>query len=299
VKELVSGHMYLSSRNETPFTSLTPDFIRALHILFYTYRDEEDVQLIIIDPRRLKSGSCLPCNKVRGQCGLQEEAVYNTEVLVWGAIPATSIIQVWRRKDIVKSGIFTGYPAIDSLPQKTKLAELRQYIKEHSYQFNAVKVSKALVRLGMDPSSAQTKQVFLFLLARIEGIEAQKLFHKAEIQLEEARAKDIHSFDSVTYTAYIAAGKQKFVELLKKEPEHRLHGCRCKKQAACRNGAHCILDWLEMQANELCPSVERWMQSRQDQNLQTVSDETDAGDATWQLWLAQHARKGYFIGFAD
>ena len=155
VRTNVERHADWSNRDATPFTSLTPDFLRALHIAFYSYHDKSDVRILIVDPRRLKNGSSLSCinNWIRAKCGLKEESIYDTEVLVWGEIPSSSIICQWQHETLVKSRLFSGYPSIHHLPQNTRLAELRLHVSQHSNEFKVKNIIKALRKLGVDISS--------------------------------------------------------------------------------------------------------------------------------------------------
>ncbi len=296
----MDGHSRLSNKDATSFTSLTPDLLRALHIAFYTYRDKSDVRIIIIDPRRLKSGSSLPCNRVRAQCGLKEESIYNTEVLVWGSIPASSIIHQWSRESIANSLLLTGYPAIHRLPQNTNLAALRLHVLQESSQFNATTVRRALIQLGMDPSSMYTKQVYMFLLGLIEGIEVQKCFNDVENRLNETRSQDIKIFESAAYAAFIARGRRQFVTLLREWSEVGFYGYSCARQAGHLHGARCIADRLTIEADEFCPSFEKWLQIRQNEYLQdAILDVTEMAGTTFEGWLSDHRTNGYYIGFAD
>ncbi|KAJ6789246.1 hypothetical protein PWT90_10395 [Aphanocladium album] len=300
VRTNVERHANWSNRDATPFTSLTPDLLRALHIAFCSYHDKSDVRILIVDPRRLKKGSSLSCNWIRAKCGLKEESIYDTEVLVWGEIPSSSIIHQWQREALVKSGLFRGYPSIHRLPQNTRLAELRLHVSQHSNEFKVKTIIKALRELGMDISSMYAKQVFMFLLGRVEGIEVQKHLREAEDQLICTRSQDIEIFDAAAYAEHIARGGEGFVAFLKQWSEVGCYGYSCKMGAECLHGAKCMVNYFTLRAEEFCPSHETWLQVRQSNYLRdALLNGAEEEAITFEMRLAAVGNKGYYIGFAD
>ncbi len=289
-----------ANREATPFTSLTPDLLRALYIAFNTYHDKKDVRILIVDPRRLKNGSSLSCNWIRAKCGLKEESIYNTEVPVWGEIPSSSIIHQWQPETLITSGLFRGYPSIHRLPQNTRLADLRLYVSRHSNEFKTETIIRALRELGMGVSSIYAKQVFMFLLGRVEGIEVQKLFREVENRLMGTRSQDMVTFDAAAYAAHIARGRERFVALLNQWSEFGCYGYSCRMGAGCLHGAKCIVHYLALQAEELCPSRETWLQARQSNYLRdALLNGAEEEGITLEMRLTAVRKKGYYIGFTD
>lgn len=144
----IGRHQNLSNRKPTPFISLTPDLIRALHLMFYTYKDETNVEISLICPWKLTPGSYIPLNDLRTMCGLPTKHIYNTETLVWGEIPASSIICQWQREQIVSSDLLQTFPALTNLSPEARLQDLRDNLRCVIPPFFARKVAQALVKLG-------------------------------------------------------------------------------------------------------------------------------------------------------
>lgn len=171
--ESIDRHSDLDNRKPTPFISLTSDLIRALHLVFYTYR-QSDARILLICAWKLKPGSYIPLNDLRKTCGLPSKNIYNTETLVWGKIPATSIICQWHRVDIVRSGLLGVFPALTNLQPAAKLCDLRHGLFRNIPPFFARNVARALVDLRMEPSRFQIKQVFFVLLSRAAGFPVEQ-----------------------------------------------------------------------------------------------------------------------------
>ncbi|KAG8531637.1 uncharacterized protein KY384_003268 [Bacidia gigantensis] len=200
-------HQNFSNRKPTPFISLTPDLIRALHLMFYTYKDETNLKISHICPWKLTPGSYIPLNDLRTMCGLLTKDIYNTETLVWGEIPASSIICQWQREQIVTSGLVDIFPALTNLSPKARLQDLRDSLRCVTPPFFARKVAQALVKLGMEASRFQIKQVFLFLLGQAAGYRVEKELGNVEAQLESRFPEVVDKFERAAYELSMAIGK--------------------------------------------------------------------------------------------
>ena len=203
----IGRHQNLSNRKPTPFISLTPDLIRALHLMFYTYKDETNVKISLICPWKLAPGSYIPLNSLRTMCGLLTKHKYNTETLVWGEIPASSITCQWQREQIVSSGLLQTFPALTNLSPEAWLQDLRDNLQCVIPPFFARKVAQALVKLGMEASRFQIKQVFPFLLGQAAGYLVKKERENVEAQLKSCFPEVVDEFERAAYELSVANGK--------------------------------------------------------------------------------------------
>ena len=152
----------------------------------------------------------------------------------------------------------------------------------------------------MDISSMYAKQVFMFLLGRVEGIEVQKLFREAENQLIGTRSQNIEIFHTAAYSAHIARGSERFVAFLKQWSEVQCHSYSYRMGAGCLHGAKCIVHYLTLQAEEFCPSHETWLHVRQgNYSRDALLNGAEEEVVTFEMRLAAVGKKGYYIGFAD
>ncbi|TVY13539.1 hypothetical protein LARI1_G009266, partial [Lachnellula arida] len=140
----IERHAILSNRNPTPFLSLTNDLVRALHIAFCAYRYEADVVIILICPWMLTAGSYITCNDLRSKCRLGRKAIYNTEILVWGKVPAQSIICKRPRSELYRSGLLDVFPSLGKLERGLPLDGLRRRLRSDFPSISSTKVASAL-----------------------------------------------------------------------------------------------------------------------------------------------------------
>jgi hypothetical protein len=132
----------------------------------------------------LTAGSYITCNDLRSKCRLGWKAIYNTEILVWGEVPAQSIICRWPRSEIYRSGLLDVFPSLGKLERGLPLDGLRRRLSGDFSSISSTKVASALVYLGMEPSHFQIKQVFIFLLGQASGYSVEKVLGNVEAQLE-------------------------------------------------------------------------------------------------------------------
>lgn len=76
-------------------------------------------------------------------------------------------------------------PSLSRIGLKPRVAELRRLLRDDSQRLSAVKIAKALVRLGIDPERLWIKQIFVFLLGTAIGHEVEKQPKEAEQQLKQ------------------------------------------------------------------------------------------------------------------
>lgn len=307
--EFVKSHAYLTNRLQTPFISVTPDLIRAFQIAFYMYQDKADVTILVIDPGLLNEGSSLPCNEIRSKCGIGRKDIYNTEVLVWGEIPAESIVCRWRREDIIQSGLLDACPSLDQLhPTMTldgrlhstmKLDELRRHIAANFDKFTAVTVANALVSLGMDPSSVYTKQIFLFLLGQAAGYAVQKEYGDVERPLREIFRSHIEEFEQSAYKTACMLGKERLLAYFKHNYSHDIRGHYHSELGTCLSkDREWRLRWARHMKTTLCPSYEAWWVQRE-KELHIQAAWVESTDGGLRSWLNERSNRVTYIGFVS
>jgi hypothetical protein len=211
LRTYIERHAILSNYNPTPFLSLTTDLLRALHIALYTYRDKADVAILLICPWMLTAGSYITSNNLRSKCRLGPKAIYNTEILVWGEVPAKSVICRWPRSEIYCSGLLDVFPSLGKLKPGMRLDDLRCRLRGDFPSFSSTKIASALVYLGMEPSHFQIKQVSNFLLGQAVGYSVEKVLGDVEAQLEAALSPVIEEFEQASHELTVSAGKKRLV----------------------------------------------------------------------------------------
>jgi hypothetical protein len=194
----IERHAILSNCNPMPFLSLTNDLLCALYIAFCIYRDKADVAILLICPWMLTAESYITCNDLRSKCGLGQKAIYNTEILVWGEVPAKSVFCRWPWSEIYCSGLLDMFPSLGRLKPGMRLDDLRCRLRGDFPFFSSTKVASALVYLGMEPSHFQIKQVFIFLLGQAVGYAVEKVLGNVEAQLEATLLPVIEEFEQAS-----------------------------------------------------------------------------------------------------
>ena len=156
---------------------------------------------------RLTPGSYIPLNDLRTMCGLPTKHIYNTETLVWGEIPSSSITCQCQQERIVSSGLLDIFPALTNLSPEARLQDLRDNLACILPPFFAQKVAQALVKLGMEASRFQIMQVFLFLLGQAAGYSVGKELGNVEAQLKSCFPEVVDEFERAAYELSVASGK--------------------------------------------------------------------------------------------
>lgn len=212
-------HQYLGkhgnkyNRDPTPFISITNDLLRAFSIAFRSQAENEeveDVAIILISSRLLAKGSYVKCGGFRCKCGFVQDPKYNTEILVWGEIPARSILHRWPLLKIRESGLFNIFPSFKLPVPNWETSSLRLRIKTDVIPLSPSEIATALVRLGMDPRGFEMKQVFIFLIGKTKGWKVEQDMDKTEARKEAAKTepdreaekqfrKQIEEFDKAAY----------------------------------------------------------------------------------------------------
>jgi hypothetical protein len=207
----VRRHAQFGNRIPTPFISVTDDLLRALSIAFRAYTDKEDVAILLVDPWKLAAGNYLRCNSLRSKIGLGCKDVYNTEILIWVEIPLDSIICRWGRSYILNSELLDVLPSLRHLSPNADLSSLRDTLRDDTDSFSPGKVTTTLVNLGMNPSSFQVKQVFLFLLGEVEGYRVETFPQGIKSKLESLFPLKIQEYDQAAHQLSLTLGRKESI----------------------------------------------------------------------------------------
>jgi len=305
----IGRHQNLSNRNPTPFISLTPDLIRALHLVFYTYKDETNVKISLVCPWKLTPGSYIPLNDLRNMCGLPTKHKFNTETLVWGEIPASSIICQWQRAQIVSSGLLGIFPALSNLVPETRLSDLRANLRCVIPPFFARKVAQALVNLGMEASRFQIKQVFLFLLGQAGGYSVEKELDNVEAQLESRFPEVVDEFERAVHELSVAIGKgQKLSYYQRSYTAAMQEICPPRDPFGLLSSVKYRRRWRKLRSVDLdnffCPSFELWWTRREEADLSDWEGVYMLGNNYFGFQrrlkeISKGQPTAAFVGFAD
>lgn len=199
----------------------------------------------------------VPCNDIREMCKLGEKSIYNTKVLIWGEVPAESILCRWPRSRIRKSGLLKALPSFTKIKPKMKLQDLRQQIKSDFNVFSSSNVAEALVFLGMEPRQLDIKQVFLFLLGQVSSKEVQKDLKGVGLKLEVEFSGIIREFEREAHGIVVAAGREEMLSYYNDDCIHS-YMFSLPYRGARKFWALCVDD-------KFCPSFESWWVSRVDE----------------------------------
>ena len=292
----VANHAIWGNGIPTPFISLTDDILRALSIVFCVYHDKEDVEMLLFDAWKLAPGSFLKCNELRSRIGIGGEDIYNTELLVWGEVPADSIIYRWERSQILSSGIVDVLPSLCRLSAKTTLETLRYGLRGDYDSFSPRKAAIALASLGMDPSSLQTKQVFLFLLGSVAGYRVEKRLGDVASTLETEFPLKIQEFDQTVHQQALTLGRGKLVSYYRND-----YAADVKDYYLHRDNRRWRKIWSLQINNWFCPDFEDWWVQREESNFSDYEVELAAGHDENGLngWSMKRESRSYYIGFSD
>ncbi|KAF5573400.1 hypothetical protein FPANT_12397 [Fusarium pseudoanthophilum] len=295
----VTRHAQRENRIPTPFISVTDDLLRALSIAFCIYADKEDVTIFLVDPWKLASGSYLRCNSLRSKIGMGRKDIYNTEILIWGEIPLNSIICQWRRSHISNSGLLDVLPSLRHLSPGANLNSLRDGLRGDIDSFFPAKVVTTLVNLGMDPSSFQIKQVFLFLLGAVEGYRVEKLLEGIESELESLFPLKIQEFDQAAHQLSLSLGRNELILYYRNNYASSLdEDCPFGDNESKRRWRKA---WSLLIHNHFCPDYDSWWVRREESDLSDWEAELMANhnDTGLEKWLMKKENLCYSVGFAD
>lgn len=98
----------------TDFILVTPDapwaFVKAL--LDHESGKEGGVMVSLINPSKLDPKSLVNVNQVFKQIGRNQHRMYDAQYLVWGRIPADAVTRTLSWADLVGSGLYKQFPAL-------------------------------------------------------------------------------------------------------------------------------------------------------------------------------------------
>ncbi|KAH7462782.1 hypothetical protein FOMA001_g18271 [Fusarium oxysporum f. sp. matthiolae] len=267
----VRRHAQFGNRTPTPFISVTDDLLRALSIAFRSYTDKEDVAILLVDPWKLAAGNYLRCNSLRSKIGLGCKDVYNTEILIWGEIPLESIICRWGRSPIMNSGLLDVLPSLRHLSPDADLSSLRDGLRGDTDSFSPAKVATTLVNLGMDPSSFQIKQVFLFLLGAVEGYRVEKFLEGIELEIESLFPLKIQEFDQAAHQLSLTLGRKELISYYRNDyASISEEFCPFEDNESKRRWRK---EWSLLIHHDFCPDYESWWVRREERDLSDLEAE--------------------------
>ena len=256
----------------------------------------------------LTAGSYITCNDLRSKCRLGRKAIYNTEILVWGEVPAKSVICRWPRSEIYRSGLLDVFPSLGKLKPGMRLDDLRCRLRGDFPSFSSTKVASALVYLGMEPSHFQIKQVFIFLLGQAVGYSVEKVLGNVEAQLEATLSPVIEEFEQASHELTVSAGKKKLLSYYKNDYAADIRKiCPLSDPYGLQADATYKRRWKKLWSARIddlfCPSFEPWWVHREERDLsewemQQMMDVDRYGLRNW-LSDSKNTRLSYFVGFAD
>jgi hypothetical protein len=129
IERLVRSHCE-RERTPTPFTSLTPDLLRAFNYAMRLDGErKKKIEILVIDPWKLPNGSCVSCKQLMTRLCL-DGTKFKTEYLVWGRVPAAAIESRWMLEDIKRSQLFTILPSLADTAGKKRLDSVRDRMVE-------------------------------------------------------------------------------------------------------------------------------------------------------------------------
>jgi hypothetical protein len=212
MKTYITWHANLFGRNRTPFISATWDLLRAFNIAGQRVLEgKEQVAILLIDPRRLSTGSYIDCNTLRLKSGLQTQRKYETEVLLWAEIPAESIFGRWTWLNLCQSGLFETLLSLNASKRQLKLHAHRDDLLFDRDGFSPSDIATSLASLGLDPSSFAMKQIFEFLLGQVWGYHVPRQLQTIEQQLMVDQKSKIDEFDHTTHSLAVSTGRNKLL----------------------------------------------------------------------------------------
>ncbi len=170
---------------------------------------------------------------------------------------------------MVSSGLLDIFPALTNLSPEARLQDLRDNLQCVIPPFFAREIARALVKLGMEASRFQIKQVFLFLLGQAAGYSVEKELGNVEAQLKSCFPEVVDEFERAAYELSVANGKSQRLSYYQRSYAAEMQ--KICPPIGLLPSAKFRRRWRKLTSIDLdkffCPSFELWWTRREEADL--------------------------------
>ncbi|EXL64058.1 hypothetical protein FOPG_19672 [Fusarium oxysporum f. sp. conglutinans race 2 54008] len=185
----------------------------------------------------------------------------------------------------MNSGLLDVLPSLRHLSPDADLSSLRDGLRGDTDSFSPAKVATTLVNLGMDPSSFQIKQVFLFLLGAVEGYRVEKFLEGIELEIESLFPLKIQEFDQAAHQLSLTLGRKELISYYRNDyASISEEFCPFEDNESKRRWRK---EWSLLIHHDFCPDYESWWVRREERDLSDLEAELMANHNSTGLkkWL--------------
>jgi hypothetical protein len=190
---------------------------------------------------------------LQSHVGLTKENLFNTEVIVWGEIPAAALVCDWSWELLEDSGLFELFPGLlmDGEPGKSRgLQFLRNNLASPADTFSFSELAHFLINgLDMPLSTFFTYQMGLIMIGWAKGYSKSERYCSLQRTLEREFSGGLAVLRRELYKKDMKIGrgeKEEIMKLLNKSQDDSFFG-------------QSLVQWME-QSSE--PTISGWLRKR-------------------------------------
>ena len=188
--------------------------------------------------------------------GLSRKNLFNTEVIVWGEIPAASLVCDWSWELLEGSGLFELFPELlrDGEPgESRKLKVLRNSLVSPAKTFYFCSDLGHVLTTGLDmpPSAFFTYQIGLIMVGWAKGYSKPELYYMLQRTLERECSGGLSKLQQELYEKDMENGSWEKEEIM--ELHNRSQDTSFFRQS--------LVEWMEQSCE---PTISGWLEKREE-----------------------------------